>query len=89
MNAGQSLENLFSECHRRAGIQASREGAVNLLTLWAGLGFPSEFKGTARAFFEPLHGEKARILGWYRLTEAGRAEYLARYEGKPGYFDKP
>lgn len=83
-----SLENLFDDAHRRAGIQQSREGRVDLLTLWAGLAFPSDIKGRARAFFEPIHGEGPRRLAWYRLTEAGRAEYARRYDGKPGYFDK-
>ena len=84
-----SLSNLFDDCHRRAGIQESKEGRVDLVTLWAGLCFPSEIKGKAREYFTPLHGrETPRVLNWYKLTEAGRAEYLRRYAGKPGYFDK-
>jgi hypothetical protein len=82
-----SLDSLFRDCHRRAAIQVQKEGAADLARLWAGLGFPSQFKGKARAFFEPIGAETPRVLCWYRLTEAGRAEYLARYEGKPGFFD--
>jgi hypothetical protein len=83
-----ALEGLFLDCHRRAGIQKSRDGAVDLVKLWAGLGFTSEFKGRAREFFEPIHGERPRVMGWYRLTEAGRAEYLRRHAAAPDYFDR-
>lgn len=85
-----TLNHLFDDCHRRACIQVEREGAVDLVKLWAGLGFPSKFKGKAAQYFEPVFRDRLtpRILHWFKLTEAGRAEYLRRYEGKPGYFDK-
>jgi hypothetical protein len=83
-----SLKHLFNDAHRRVGIQLSREGAVDLGKLWAGLGYPSEFKGKARVFFEPVGRERHMTLGWYKFTEEGAAEYLRRYSGKPGYFEK-
>ena len=85
-----SLDHLFDDCHRRAGIQAQREGAVDLARLWAGLGYPSEFKGKAALYFEPVFKDRLtpRILHWFKLTAAGRDEYLRRYAGKPAYFEK-
>lgn len=86
-----SLHGLFEDAHRRACIQKSksRDGAINLDTLWSGLAFPSWIDAKARKFFRPLDGKEVpRTLNWYLFTEAGKAEYLRRYADAPDYFEK-
>ncbi len=83
-----SLHNLFDDAHRRVCIAKGKREFRGLEHVWAGCGFPSEFKH-AKQFFRPVDDkETPRISGWYRFTEEGIAEYRRRYDGKPDWFDE-
>lgn len=82
-----SLHALFDDAHRRVCIAKQKGNFESLEKVWAGMGYPSEFK-EAKQFFRPLRdAEPPRVMGWYFFTKEGMAEYERRYAGKPDWFE--
>jgi hypothetical protein len=82
-----TLRDIFDDAHRRVCI-AKQRNEEDRSRMWTGLDYPREMReAVAKGLMVPLNNETPRVMGWYKFTEKGWAQYDHIFSQAPDYFD--
>jgi hypothetical protein len=82
-----SLRDIFDDAHRRVCI-AKQRNQTDRAGIWTGMDYPRQMKqAVEKGFMAPLDKETPRVMGWYKFTEKGWAQYDHIFSQAPDYFD--
>ncbi|TLX16396.1 hypothetical protein [Rhizobium sp. MHM7A] len=82
-----SLRDIFDDAHRRVCI-AKQRNEEDRSRMWTGMNYPREMRqAVEKGFMVPLAKETPRVMGWYKFTEKGWAQYDHIFSQAPNYFD--
>jgi len=82
-----SLRDIFDDAHRRVCI-ANQRNETDRERIWTGMDYPSEMRrAVEKGLMVPVGKETARVIGWYKFTEKGWAQYDNIFSQAPDYFD--